>query len=109
MKLRFSVGRLGPASKLMNGCEGKDTPTGSIALLRSRMVTVVPPRAAKPPVPPGPMVALSAVKGGSFRVHVMVVGVTVMVPAMLNVTTIGAAGRQAQINPPKRTVVSKTL
>src|SRR5438552_607965 len=103
MKLTFSVGRLGPASKLMKGCAGKVAPTGSMALLRSRMVTVVPPRLAKAPVSPGPIVALSAVNGASFSVHVIVVGVTVMVPAMLKLPEIGAAGRQAHIRPPSST------
>jgi hypothetical protein len=55
------------------------------------------------------MVALSGVNGELPRVHMIVVGVTVMVPLMLNVPVIGAAGRLLLNRPPRIAVASRTF
>ena len=109
MKLRFRVGKPAAASKLMNGCGANVVPTGSIAELRSRIVIRVPSTAVKLPGDPESIVALSGVNGELPKFQVIVVGVTVMVPLILNVPVIGAAGSLALSKPPRIAVASRTF
>ena len=64
------------------------------------MVTVVPPRLAArndPVKPVPPMDALSGVKAGSVFTHVIVLLVTVMLPAIVNSPKRGDADNVAQL------------
>jgi hypothetical protein len=106
----FRDGKLaGAASNEMNCCAGKVVPTGAVARFKFRIVTMVPARVEKSPVAGDPITALSGVKGASAKFHVIIVGVTVMEPAMLNVPVIGLADRLTHINPPSAAVANRTL
>jgi hypothetical protein len=103
----FSIGNAAAegALNVINCCAGAGgekgalgLKTGSAARFKSRMLTVVPPRlAAKndPVRPVPPIEAWSAVKAGLVFVHVIVVAVTVMLPAIVNCPKIGDADKVA--------------
>ena len=99
MKLTSSEGRLGAESKLMNVDGEKDEPTGSVQRFTSVSVALVPPSPAKLPVVSPPIIA--------SLVHVMVVGVTVMVPVMLNVPDTADALKFPHQANAERTVAAK--
>jgi hypothetical protein len=102
------IGNVGAASNVMNGTGGNRTPTGWSALMRVAIVTVVPLRGTKLPVPPAKF-ALLGVNGALSSVQLMVVGLTVMDPAMLNVPEIGAAVEIVLVKPASSAVANRTL
>ena len=110
MKLMSSTPSAGAALNAMNGWSvNGGGPTGSVARFKSWIEIVVPPKAANEPVGPGPMVAVSAGKGESLDTQVIVVSVTLMVPAMLNVPNNGDAGRLVAHNAASIAPVPKLL
>jgi len=93
----FIADSSGIPSKVMKSCGAKGASTsklGSVTLFKSRIVTIVPPSPTNEPVKPVfEMTALSTVKGAPLSCHVIVVGVTNMVPSILKLPKIGDADR----------------
>jgi hypothetical protein len=96
--VRFSIGNAGAASKLTKGTGGEKgalgLKTGAEARFKSKIVTVVPSSATNEPlkgIPPIP--ALSAGVPGPVLAQLIVVFVTVTVPAIVNCPKSGDADK----------------
>src|SRR5262245_53982193 len=109
MKSILSIGKVGAASKLRNGCAGNVTPVGAIAEFKLLIVTMLPVRPAKESVGAGPISAFCEVKGGKLAVQLVVVVVNVTAPEILNTPVIGAAATDSQKTRPSTAVVSRIL
>jgi hypothetical protein len=97
----FSIENAGAASKLTKGTGGEKgalgSKTGAEARFKSKIVTVVPSSATNEPlkgIPPIP--ALSAGVPGPVLAQLIVVFVTVTVPAIVNCPKSGDADKVAQ-------------